>query len=469
MSVFVKGVRDKKMNSVTMQTTTATTISDEGLEAQVTQLWGGNAIVQKHSRSGAMTFIVAGHEVEIARWVSGEFMVTPPVGSAVFVDKLMMTSEAFVLRQGHNADVTIGDFTFQFSVSECEKRIKKNVAAAILEDGGVRTTVGSATIHAALLAAVAFFMPSMSSADTDGIDRTRILQMKEYLTSAAEHDQTQEKTPEASEATGGNNAQGGQQAQGSSGAMGGQTHPATPGRWSAKGDEKPENAQLARERALKEAAEFGMIGLIASTSSSDPNAPVVPWGNVLAGADKESHMGNLWSGDPGDAFGWGLGLEGTGEGGGGDGKGIGVDKIGGLGHIGGTCTTGEHCQGIGHGGHPGGGHVVRSPSINWNPKITINGRLDPSVIQRIVRLNSGRFMGCYKDGLVRNPSLQGRVSVAFVIGRDGSVMTSQDTAGSDLADHDVRACVVKSFQSLSFPEPAGGIVSVTYPFAFTPE
>jgi len=29
--------------------------------------------------------------------------------------------------------------------------------------------------------------------------------------------------------------------------------------------------------------------------------------------------------------------------------------------------------------------------------------------------------------------------------------------------------VVKSFQSLSFPEPAGGIVSVTYPFAFTPE
>ncbi|HEX4513032.1 MAG TPA: AgmX/PglI C-terminal domain-containing protein, partial [Polyangiaceae bacterium] len=462
------------MNSATFETTTAQSNNEELLEAQVTQLWGVNAIVQKHSspsdKVGAMTFIVAGHEVEIARWVGGEFMITPPSGSAVFVDKLMMTSEAFVLRQGHTADVTMGDFTFQFSVSAREKRIKKNVTAAILEDGGVRTTLGSGMMHAALLAAVAFFMPSMSSADTDGIDRTRILQMKEYLTSSAERDQLQEKQQDNSTDASGNNATGGKTAAGESGPMGGDKHPVTAGRWTAKGDEKPENAQLARDRALKEAAEFGMIGLIASTSSSDPNAPVVPWGNVLAGSDRESHMGNLWSGDPGDAFGWGLGLEGTGEGGGGTGQGVGMNGINGLGHIGGTCAAGEHCEGIGH-GHDRlrGGHVPHGPSLTWNPTITTNGRLDPAVIQRIVRLNSGRFMGCYKEGLVHNPSLQGRVSVAFVIGRDGSVQTSQDTAGSDLADHDVRACVVKSFSSLSFPEPAGGIVSVTYPFSFTPE
>src|SRR5262245_10829344 len=116
------------MNSATFETTTATTNNEEVFEAQVTQLWGGNAIEQKHSSpskksSGSMTFIVAGHEVEIARWVGGEFMVTPPSGSAVFVDKLMMTGEAFVLRAGHTADITIGDFTFQLSVSEREKRI----------------------------------------------------------------------------------------------------------------------------------------------------------------------------------------------------------------------------------------------------------------------------------------------------------------------------------------------------------
>jgi hypothetical protein len=324
-------------------------------------------------------------------------------------------------------------------------------------------------MHAALLAAVAFFMPSLSSADTDGMDRTRILEMKSYLTSAAEREQEQQPKDNNQASDTGNNAAGGQQAQGESGPMGGDKHPATPGRWTAKGDEKPENAQLARERALKEAAEFGMIGLIASTSSSDPNAPVVPWGNVLAGSDRESHMGNLWSGDPGDAFGWGLGLEGGGEGGGGPGRGVGLNGINGLGHIGGTCAADEHCSGIGHGGRVGGGHTVRGPSINWNPQITTNGRLDPQVIQRIVRLNSGRFMGCYKEGLRTNPSLEGRVSVAFVIGRNGDVTTAHDTSGSDIADQNVRACVVKGFYSLSFPEPAGGIVSVTYPFAFTPE
>ena len=463
------------MNSATIETTTATTMNDEGLEAQVTQLWGGNAIVQKHSSpskkgSSAMTFVVAGHEVEIARWVGGEFMITPPAGSAVFVDKLMMTGEAFVLRQGHTADVTIGDFTFQFSVSEREKRIKKNVAAAILEDGGVRTTVGSATIHAALLAAVAFFMPSMSSADTDGVDRARILQMKSYLTSAAERDQLQDKQPDVANDASGSNSKGGEQAQGESGPMGGDKHPVTPGHYTVKGDDKPENTQLARERALKEAAEFGMIGLIASTSSSDPNAPVVPWGNLVVGSDRESHMGNLWSGDPGDAFGWGLGLEGTGEGGGGNGKGVGLNGLG-IG-LSGTCGASDtDCKGgIGHGhGHLPGTHVSRGPSINWNPITTTNGRLDPSVIQRIVRLNSGRFIGCYKEGLRTNPSLSGRVSVAFVIGRNGDVTTAHDTAGSDIADQNVRACVVKSFYGLSFPEPAGGIVSVTYPFTFTPE
>jgi hypothetical protein len=459
------------MNSATFETTTATTNNEEIFEAQVTQLWGGNAIVQKHSCEGAMSFVVAGHEVEIARWVGGEFMVTPPSGSAVFVDKLMMTGEAFVLRAGHTADVTIGDFTFQMSVSEREKRIKKNVAAAILEDGGVRTTVGSATIHAALLAAVAFFMPSMSNADTDGIDRTRILQMKEYLTSAAEHDQLQDKQQDVANDASGSNSKGGEQAQGESGPMGGDKHPVTPGHYTVKGDDKPENTQLARERALKEAAEFGMIGLIASTSSSDPNAPVVPWGNLVVGSDRESHMGNLWSGDPGEAFGWGLGLEGTGEGGGGDGKGVGINGIG-IG-LSGTCASSNtaDCKGgMGHGhGHVGGNYVPKGPSITWNPITTTNGRLDPAVIQRIVRLNSGRFVGCYKDGLRTNPSLQGRVSVAFVIGRDGTVTTAHDTTGSDIGDQNVRSCVVKSFYGLSFPEPAGGIVSVTYPFTFTPE
>ncbi len=417
------------MNSATFETATASMMS-EALEAQVTQLWGTNVIAQRHATEGAMTFLVGEDEIEIGRWQMGDFVVTPP-GAA-----------PFVARAGQPVSVVVGAFTFYVSVAEREKRIEKNVAAAILEDGGMRSIAGSGVVHAALLAAVAFFMPSMSEANDDMIDRQRMLDLKAYVQSAAEREQ-QEQPKEITQGDvgGSSNPEAGKQAKYESGAMGGEKQSATPGRWSAKGDEKPENAQLAREHALKEAAEFGMIGLLAS-ANSDPNAPVVPWGNLLAGSDRESHMGNLWSGDIGDAFGTGLGLSGTGLGGGGFGEGIGVGEIGGLGHLGGTCDNAGHCDGVNGRGHGHGRlpptHVARGPKIDWNPTITTNGRLDPSVIQRIVRLNSGRFIGCYQEGLRQNPSLEGRVSVAFVIGRDGSVTTAHDTSGSDIADQGVR-------------------------------
>jgi hypothetical protein len=70
-------------------------------------------------------------------------------------------------------------------------------------------------------------------------------------------------------------------------------------------------------------------------------------------------------------------------------------------------------------------------------------------------------------GLTRNPSLEGHVGVKFVIDRSGSVSTSVD-GGSTIADSAVSACVVRSFTSLSFPEPDGGMVTVTYGFAFSP-
>jgi len=444
------------------------------MEVQITQLWGGNAIAQKHAVEGAVSFTVGGSETEIAHWQGQDLVVTPPREAGVFVDKLMMTSDAFTLSEGHTADVIVGDFTFQISVSERAERAPKAIAAAILEDSGLRTVAGSGIAHAALLAAVAFFMPSMGLADDETIDRQRMLDLKAYIQSAAEREQ--EAKPQDAPNQGQNDssaadAPGGRAAKNESGAMGGEKQSEKPGHWTAKGDEKPENATLAREHALREAAEFGMIGLLAQTQS-DPNAPVVPWGNVLAGSDRDSHMGNLWSGDAGDAFGFGLGLSGTGAGGGGTGEGIGVKDVGGLMGRMGECTGDpKDCTGgMAHGhGVIGGTYHPHGPRIEWKGEVTTNGRLDPAVIQRIVRLNSGRFVGCYKDGLRTNPNLQGRVAVSFIIGRDGTVTASRDTSGSDLADANVRACVVQRFYGLEFPEPAGGTVTVTYPFAFSPE
>ena len=96
----------------------------------------------------------------------------------------------------------------------------------------------------------------------------------------------------------------------------------------------------------------------------------------------------------------------------------------------------------------------------------MSGPLPPEVIQRIVRQNFGRFRLCYENGLRNNPKLQGRVSVRFVINRDGSV--SNVAGGGDIPDAGVISCVTRAFYGLSFPEPEGGIVTVSYPIAFTP-
>jgi hypothetical protein len=152
-----------------------------------------------------------------------------------------------------------------------------------------------------------------------------------------------------------------------------------------------------------------------------------------------------------------------GEQGGGRGEGIGLGNIGTIGHGAGSGTG----QGFGSGhGRLSGSHRTKPPQVRMGAT-SVSGRLPPEVIQRIVRQNFGRFRLCYENGLRNNPNLQGRVGVRFVIGRDGAVSNTSN-GGSDMPDSGVVNCVVRSFQSLSFPQPEGGIVTVVYPIMFSP-
>ena len=230
-----------------------------------------------------------------------------------------------------------------------------------------------------------------------------------------------------------------------------------------------EDGHLARQQALREATEFGMIGALDSAAAQvedKKQAPAqVPWGrDDSLGNDAISARGNMWGDEIGDAYGaGGLGLAGIGEGGGGRSEGLGLGSIGAIGHGAGTGTG----QGFGAGhGRLGGAHASSPPKVRMGAT-SVSGRLPPEVVQRIVRQNFGRFRLCYENGLRNNPNLQGRVSARFVIGRDGSV-GSLGNGGSDLPDAGVVRCVVSAFQGLSFPQPEGGIVTVVYPINFEP-
>jgi hypothetical protein len=173
----------------------------------------------------------------------------------------------------------------------------------------------------------------------------------------------------------------------------------------------------------------------------------------------------MWGDELGDAGGiGGLGLSGLGEGGGGRGEGIGLGMIGALGH--GAGTGDGQGMGVGH-GRLRGSHNTRPPSRMRIGSTQVSGRLPPEVIQRIVRQNYGRFRMCYEQGLARNPNLEGRVEVRFVIDRQGSVSNVQNGA-SDLPDSAVSSCIISAYYGLSFPQPEGGIVTVTYPIMFQP-
>lgn len=96
----------------------------------------------------------------------------------------------------------------------------------------------------------------------------------------------------------------------------------------------------------------------------------------------------------------------------------------------------------------------------------VEGNLPPEVVQRIVRQNFGRLRACYEAALRIHPTLRGRVVVDFTIGTRGEV--TRVAAGGDLPHQPTITCVSRAFHGLTFPQPEGGIVKVSYPIVLAP-
>lgn len=369
------------------------------------------------------------------------------------------------LPAGGKGRVELDQFVFQIAAVNAGKPLKHGVGANL--DWTVLGYFGlSLAAVGGFVAAMAFFVPPLGLTDDEDIDKDTLLLIQQYLNSAAEREQEERETEQISEENADNKEGGtGTRAKGEEGSMGNPNSKATNKRYAVQGPKDNPDPHIARQAALREAREFGMIGLLNAGASGDPNAPTAPWGrDTSLGQDEVSARGNMWGDEIGDAFGaGGLGLSGIGEGGGGRGEGIGLGSIGTLGHGAGTGTG----QGFGSGhGRLGGSHKTKAPRVRMGAT-QVSGRLPPEVIQRIVRQNYGRFRMCFEQGLARNPNLEGRVSVRFVIGRDGAV-SNVANGGSDLPDSQVVGCVVNAYYGLSFPQPEGGIVTVVYPIMFAP-
>jgi tetratricopeptide (TPR) repeat protein len=206
-------------------------------------------------------------------------------------------------------------------------------------------------------------------------------------------------------------------------------------------------------------------------AAEEAQPPPRPAGSELSrGNDPLDARGNMWGDRIGDSFGQGgLGSTGIGEGGGGDATGIG--SIGSAGPGPAEASPPPPAPGTGTGfgsghGRLGRSHRARPPQVRMGAT-QVSGRLPPEIIQRIVRQRFGTLRACYEDGLRRNPRLQGRVSVRFVIEGDGAVEQAQATG--EIEDAEVLRCIAAAFRQMTFPAPEGGIITVVYPVVFQPQ
>jgi len=367
---------------------------------------------------------------------------------------------------GARAQFQLGDFTFQLAAvaagKPCQRGLGAGMQTEVLSFFGLSlASVGG------LVAAAAFLVPAQNGIEDEPFNSDQVYIIQQYLKASAEREaetQQEEQTANADKNT--NEGGTGTRAKNEEGSMGNPTVSNRNGRYGIAGPRDNLNVHVSRDEAMKEAKTFGLIGLLNAGRAGDPKAPTAPWGqDDASGRDEFSATGNMWGDNIGDAFGsGGLGLTGIGQGGGGLGEGIGLGYVGTIGNGAGTGPG----QGFGAGGgnlHQRG-HKSKSFQMRVGTSI-ISGRLPPEVVQRIVRQNYGRFRMCYEQGLVRNPNLQGRVQVRFVIGRDGAVANVQ-RGDSDLPDSAVVNCVMSAYYGLSFPQPDGGIVTVAYPIMFQP-
>lgn len=220
---------------------------------------------------------------------------------------------------------------------------------------------------------------------------------------------------------------------------------------------KPGTPVVDKSKKEKDRQAVGKVGLLGAFQGMKGGASDV-FGPGGFGTGINDALGGLKGGAAmGDAQGvGGVGSRGTGKGGGGTALGI-----GGLGTQGTGRGTG------GSGGIDLGG---RGKSITKviPGKTTVVGGLDKDVIAKVIRRHQGEIKYCYESELNKDPSLAGKVAVSFVIDPTGAV-SDASVSETTLNNAAAERCMLSRIRRWKFPEPkGGGVVSVTYPWLFSP-
>ncbi|NUQ11739.1 MAG: FHA domain-containing protein, partial [Gemmatimonadaceae bacterium] len=175
------------------------------------------------------------------------------------------------LPSGSKAKIELDGITFQVSAVNAGRVVAGHVQ---VDTQGLLYTGLSMAVHLGLLAAMAFFMPPLGSTDEDGVSADQQYLIQQYLQAAAEKEMEEKETEQVAENNADNKEGGtGTRAKGEEGSMGDPNSKKSGNRYGVQGPADNPDPHIARQAALRDAAEFGMIGLLNSGAGGDPNAP----------------------------------------------------------------------------------------------------------------------------------------------------------------------------------------------------
>ena len=223
-----------------------------------------------------------------------------------------------------------------------------------------------------------------------------------------------------------------------------------------------EDPQLARQQAIEQARNAGILGSTA-LDQGGAFASLTGTGDISSGFDDTNIYGGLLGNEAGEMNGgFGFGRSGFGPGGGGTGWGtIGTGRYGTIGHGSGTGS------GYGVGGGRGGmrGRTAAVPTVSIGQP-NAQGDLDKAIIRRYIKRNIQKITYCYEKQLLAKPGLVGHGVDAVL--HHAERQRRQRRRGSGV-DPEVANCVADVIKGIEFPKPkGGGGVQVNYPFTFRP-
>ncbi len=218
------------------------------------------------------------------------------------------------------------------------------------------------------------------------------------------------------------------------------------------------NPELARGAAREEALQTGALAALNSYAGGSPfGQGAGSYTDVVAlgGADGVAIGASYGTGGLG-AYGGGLST-GSAVGGGG---GFGIGPMAVRGRSTGTGTGAKHATLSDRGERK----VAVKPGV-----AAVEGQLDREIIRRVVREHRREISACYQQQLQKDASLQGQITISFVIDMSGKVAGSK-VSKTTMNNKAVEDCIALRVQRWRFPQPkGGGIVRVNYPFTFVSE